>query len=329
MTLRLPVSIHDRSHLTAGADSREALRRTIDRAKHAERHGYHRLWVAEHHGVPGVAGSAPAVLLAAIGNATSSIRIGSGGVMVPNHQPVVIAEQFATLDALFPGRIDLGLGRSLGFVSAVRRALRRETYSIEEFADDIAEIVSLLNGDSSMTLMPETNGIPLFVLATGKGAEVAARAGLPLVAGGPKILTRDADGRTAIDRYRDMFRPSRFATDPCLILNVTALASESNAGDLALPEAWAHVNSKIQGAFLPLESPATIKAMSLPDRQRDRLTRIATSTITGTAFEVVARIEELVSQTGADEVMLSGSFFDHDSALHSDALLAGALGLAS
>ncbi|MEJ7838173.1 MAG: MsnO8 family LLM class oxidoreductase [Thermomicrobiales bacterium] len=166
----IPLSLHDRSHLTTDTDSRAAFLRTIDRAQRAEALGYSRFWTAEHHGVPGVAGSAPAVLLVAIGHATSRIRIGAGGVMLPNHQPLVVAEQFAMLEALFPGRADLGLGRSLGFVRPVREALRREQYTVEDMADDIAELTSYLLGTSPVTLMPAVAPVPMFVLATGRGA---------------------------------------------------------------------------------------------------------------------------------------------------------------
>jgi luciferase family oxidoreductase group 1 len=325
----IPISIHDRSHLTTETDSRGAFLRTIERARQAERLGYHRFWTAEHHGVPGVAGSAPAVLIAAIGHATSTIRIGAGGMMMPNHQPIVIAEQFATLEALFPERIDLGLGRSLGFVRPVRNALRRETYSPEEMADDIAELASFVLGNSDVVLMPAVQAVPLFVLATGSAAEVAGRAGLPLVIGGPKVTSTDDTGKTAIDRYRDVFRPSRFASDPMVILNVTALAAETaiEAEDLALSEAWAHVNSKIAGAFLPLESPKVIKSKSLTQRQSARMQEIVSGTITGTPDMVATRIDDLVRETDPDEVLISGCFFDHSAALYSDELFAQAFGI--
>lgn len=322
----IPISIHDRSHLTTDIDSRGAFARTIDRAQRAEVLGYYRFWTAEHHGVPGVAGSSPAVLLAAIGNATSRIRIGAGGVMIPNHQPFIIAEQFSTLEALFPGRIDLGVGRSLGFVRTVREALRRDSYSIDDMSADLSELTSFLRGSGSVTLMPGTDLIPVFVLATGEGAETAGRLGLPLVIGGPNMTKVAEDGSTPFDRYRQAFRPSAFATEPYVVLNVTAIAADTDAGasTLALSEAWAHVNSKITGAFLPLESPADIANKEMSDRQRDRLQSIGAITITGTSQTVFERISALCHQTDADEVMLSGCVFDHAAALYSDELLADA-----
>lgn len=315
--------------MRAGSDQATALRQTIDRAQHAERLGYKRFWVSEHYGVPGVAGAAPAVLLAAVGAKTHSIRLGSGGVMVPNHQPLVIVEQFGTLAALYPGRIDLGLGRSLGFVAPVRRALRRETYDLGNFRSDLAEISALLRGDANVTAYPGTGaGIPLFVLASSSSAIVAAEAGLPLVIGGPKVLAKQGDGTTVGDRYRAAFQaaapPSAHASNPYVILNVNLLLADTEveAADLALSEAWAYVASKIQGEFPPLESPSTIRAKDLTERQRDRLATMAANTISGTPERVMPILTDLVEQSNADEVLISGSTFDHAAALYSDTLFA-------
>lgn len=325
-----PISILDRSHLHAGGDAATAIHETIARARAAERLGFHRFWVSEHHGVPGVAGAAPAVLIAALGRETSRIRLGSGGVMVPNHQPLVIAEQFGTLDILFPGRIDLGMGRSLGFIRPVRAALRRDTYETDDFAADIAEIVAYLDGTAAVHASPgEGAAVQPFVLANGASASVAAHAGLPLVIGGPRLLDRDEDGLTAIDRYRQAFRPSRFAPEPVVVLAIAALAAEDDARgrDLALPEAWAFVDATSQGAYLPLESPEAIRAKALTPRQQARLDGMLANAVAGSIGMVAARIRELVNATGADEVLLTGTFHASDPALRSDALIAEAFGL--
>lgn len=329
----VPISILDRSHLSAGSDQATALLQTIVRAQHAEGLGYKRFWVSEHHGVPGVAGAAPAVLIAAFGAKTQSIRVGSGGVMVPNHQPLVIVEQFGTLAALYPGRIDLGLGRSLGFVAPVRRALRRETYDLNELRSDLTEISALLQGTAEVTAYPGTGAdIPLFVLASSSSAIIAAEAGMALVIGGPKVLTKGengSDGATIIDRYREAFAPSPHAALPYVVLNVNVLLAdtEAEAADLARSEAWAYVASKIQGEFPPLESPSAIHAKDLTVRQRGRLATMAANTITGTPERVIPLLTDLVEQTGADEVLISGSTFDPAAALHSDALLAQGWGI--
>jgi len=152
----------------------------VERAVAAERLGYARFWVADHHGVPGIASGAPAVLLAAIGARTAAIRLGSGGMMLPNHQPLVVAEQFLMLAALHPGRVDIGLGRSLGFTAPVRRALHRPDDEHDSFLDDIAEVRSYLERTSPVTARPVVeDSLPIFVLATGLGIEVAALVHLP------------------------------------------------------------------------------------------------------------------------------------------------------
>jgi luciferase family oxidoreductase group 1 len=323
-----PLSILDRSHISQGSDAATALDQTIRRARQAETLGFRRFWVSEHHGVPGVAGAAPAVMLAAIGEQTTRIRLGSGGVMLPNHQPLIVAEQFGTLAALFPGRIDLGIGRSLGFTSAVRRALRVEHYDLDRFAADLEELRSYLDGSAPVLASPGAHAaLSVFILASGGSAEVAARLGLPVVFGGPK-LRDDAQGSEIVERYRAAFRPSSFATEPFVILNAHALAAETDAeaADLARSEAWAYVDAQTQGAFLPLEPPAAIRARQLTDRQQVRMDQMLAGTITGTADRVASTIADLVARTAADEVLLSGSAYDPATLLHSDELIARAFG---
>src|SRR5690606_6127128 len=155
------LSVLDRSRTRLGEPDGQALHNTIARARRAEDLGYHRFWVAEHHAVPGIASGAPAVLLAAIGQVTSRIRLGSGGVMLPQHQPFVVAEQFRMLEGLHPGRIDLGLGTSLGFTPAVRRALRREEVSSDEIDRDIRELLDYLASSARITARPATDPVPV------------------------------------------------------------------------------------------------------------------------------------------------------------------------
>jgi luciferase family oxidoreductase group 1 len=326
----IPLSIHDRSHITAGSGAAEAFRCTIDRAQRAESLGFHRFWTAEHHGVPGVAGSAPAIVMMALLQATSRIRIGSGGVMLPNHQPLIVAEQATTLATLHPGRVDLGIGRSLGFTRPIRAALRRETYDTEEMTSDLAELLSYLVNDAPFPVVPEPGEIPVFLLATGAGADIAATLGLPLVIGGPRITTPGDDGRLVTDRYRDAFRPSRFAPEPMVVLNVTAIAADSadEAEALATSEAWAHVHSKTTGAFGPLEDPATIASFGKTPRQSQRLRDMLRESVHGTPDSVTAQIQHLAAITGADEILLSGCTFDHAAQLHSDTAIMEAWRLA-
>ncbi|WP_226381163.1 MsnO8 family LLM class oxidoreductase [Pseudonocardia oceani] len=200
------LSLLDRSRTRAGEPDAQALRHTVERAVRAEELGHHRFWVAEHHAVPGIASGSPPVLVAAIAARTSRIRVGSGGVMLPNHQPLVVAEQFAMLEALFPGRVDLGVGRSLGFTGPVRRALR--STGADTFAEDLAELRSYLDGTAPVTARPRLDRPPpLFVLATGRGLAVGGDAGLPVVLGGP-VLDDDSLGER-LDDYRARARPGR------------------------------------------------------------------------------------------------------------------------
>ena len=165
------LSLLDRSRTRADRPDAEGVTATVERAVRAERLGYQRFWVAEHHGVPGIASGTPAVLLAAVGATPSTIRLGSGGVMLPHHQPFVVAEQFRVLEALNPGRVDLGLGRSSGFTPPVRAVLREQDRSAEEaaerFADDVRELRAHLDGSGPVTVRPSGGPVPLFLLATG------------------------------------------------------------------------------------------------------------------------------------------------------------------
>ncbi|MRK02487.1 MsnO8 family LLM class oxidoreductase [Aeromicrobium sp. S22] len=321
------LSLLDRSRTRAGHPEREGLTGSVERAVNAERLGYDRFWVAEHHAVPGIASGSPAVLLAAIGAHTESIRIGSGGVMLPNHQPLVVAEQFLMLDALFPGRVDLGVGRSLGFTAAVRRALRHELDAADTFEDDLDELRRLLTGEADVTAHPVAAAdVPLFVLATGRGMEVAARLGLPVVIGGP-ILTKDA-GCEAIEAYRRSFRPSKQAADPhvTISLDVTVADDDATARELALPEAWAMARSRQTGEFPPLEPVDAIRAQPWTSQVRQRVGSALETAVAGSPTTVRRQLDELVERTGADELMASTSTYDREALLASDAALRDLVG---
>ncbi len=249
----MKASLLDRSRTRVGMPDAEALEATVARAVHAEQVGYDRFWVAEHHAVPGIASGTPAVLLAAIGARTHHIRIGSGGVMLPLHQPLVVAEQFLVLDALHPGRVDLGLGRSLGFTPPVRRALRRDHEDGDTFEDDLDELRGYLEGTAEVTARPSTGRpVPMHVLATGRGLDVAARLGLPVVVGGPVL--ESAELADALSRYRRGFRPHR-GSEPRVTVSLDVLVADDDATgrELALPEAWAMARSRQTGEFPPLE----------------------------------------------------------------------------
>ncbi|MBM2620655.1 MsnO8 family LLM class oxidoreductase [Actinoplanes sp. LDG1-06] len=318
------LSLLDRSRTRAGEGGSAALRDTVTRAERAERLGYDRFWVAEHHGVPGIAGSAPAVLLAAVAGATTTIRIGSAGVMLPHHQPLVVAEQFATLSAFAPGRVDLGLGRSPGFTAPVRRALRQTD---RDFAADLAELQSFLDGTAEVSLHPQPEGrLPVYVLATGRGLELAAGLGLPVIVGGP-ILGIGGDpgpGLAALAGYRRAFQPSKQQAEPWVAVSLDVLVADTaaEAADLLLPEAWAMAQSRTTGVFPPLIPVAEVKAAARSTRQQQYLDQTLAAAIAGTPADVESRLAELFERTGAAELVTAGSTFDRDALAASDAALA-------
>ena len=309
----------DRSRTRSGETDGAALRGTVARATRAEQLGYHRFWVAEHHGVPGIAGAAPAALLTAVAGATTVMRLGSAGVMLPHHQPLVVAEQFATVSAFAPGRVDLGLGRSPGFTPPVRRALRQAD---GDFAADLAELRDFLTGTAEITLHPQPDGpVPLYVLATGTGVRIAARLGLPVIVGGPLL---GADGAAALADYRRTFEPSAQQPEPWIAISADVLVADTDAeaADLALPEAWAMARSRTTGVFPPLEPVAVARAAARTPRQQQYVDQFLAAAITGTPDRVQRRLSEILDRTGAAELVATGSTFDREALYASDAALA-------
>lgn len=319
VALEVILSLLDRSRTREGYSDGAALTSTIERAVNAEKLGYHRFWVAEHHGVPGIASGSPAVLLAAVGARTSSMRIGSGGVMLPNHQPFVVAEQFAMLEALYPGRVDVGVGRSLGFTEPVRTALRTGHEVPDTFADDLDELRSYFDATAPVTLRPAVAPPPIYVLATGQGLAVAADAGLPVVVGGP-ILASDG---SALDDYRRHYRPTDRNPHPRVIvsLDITVAESTERARTLALPEAWAMAQSRRTGEFPPLTHPSQIDLDAAPARTRERVERSLASAVLGTPDEVADQLGKLIDRTDPDEILASTSTYDRQALFDADAQL--------
>ncbi|MER5178361.1 MsnO8 family LLM class oxidoreductase [Streptomyces sp. NPDC002896] len=323
-------SVLDRSRIREGHGGPAALRDTVRFAQLAEDLGYHRFWVSEHHGVPGVAGSAPTVLAAAVAAATGRIRVGTGGVMLPNHQPLVVAEQFGVLESLFPGRIDMGLGRSVGFTSGVRRALGRDKDDADDFAAHLAELLGWFRGTSPTGVRARPSEgltVPAYVLATGEGATVAAEAGLPLVIGdirGRERLLR------AIDRYRSAFRPSSWAREPYVVVSGTiAVAGTPEAARrLLMPEAWAMAYSRTHGTFPPLAPAERIETLPMTAKERTYYEAGLAGHIHGTEEQVAEELEALIKESGAQEVLVTTSTYDREGLLESYRRLARVAGLA-
>ncbi|MFI2376787.1 LLM class flavin-dependent oxidoreductase [Streptomyces sp. NPDC018964] len=322
-------SVLDRSRIREGHTGPEALRDTVGLAREVERLGYHRFWVAEHHGVPGVAGSAPTVLAAAVAGATRTIRVGTGGVMLPNHRPLVVAEQFGVLESLFPGRVDMGLGRSVGFTDGVRRALGRGKDDAEDFAAQLDELLGWFRGTSPTGVHArpaEGLTVPPFVLAMGEGATIAARAGLPMVIGD----LRDRDRmRRGIDHYRDRFRPSPWASEPYVVVSgtVAVAGTPEEARRLLVPEAWSMAYSRTHGSFPPLPPAERVEALSLSAKERGFYESGLSGQLAGTEDEVAHRLEEVLEETGAQEVLVTTSTHDREALLDSYRRLAAIAGL--
>lgn len=316
--LTVPVSLLDRSRTRHGEPAAAAVRRTVDRARRAESLGFRRFWVAEHHAVPGIASGSPPVLMAQIAAQTSRIRVGSGGVMVPNHRPLVVAEQARMLEALHPGRIDLGVGRSLGFTAPVRRALGVERYGPERFAEDLTALVDYLHDDGPVTAMPRgVEPARVLVLATGSGLAVAARLGLPVVVGGPVL---HGDLRPLMDYRRD-FRSRDGQAEPEVIISLDVMIADTadEARKLLLPEAWAMAESRSTGAFPPLRPDPPDR---LTPKQEAAIEQQVQMAVHGTAQDVLSELGALVERTGASEVLASTSTYDLDALAEADAALA-------
>ncbi|MEU2826598.1 MsnO8 family LLM class oxidoreductase [Streptomyces bacillaris] len=324
-------SFLDRSRTREGHDGPQALRDTVVLAREVESLGYHRFWVSEHHSVPGVAGSAPTVLAAAVAAATSAIRVGTGGVMLPNHQPLVVAEQFGVLASLFPGRIDMGLGRSVGFTDGVRRALGHGKEDAEDFPGRLAELLGWIDG--TQQAHPQVHArpaeglrIPAYVLAIGEGAAVAAAAGLPLVIG-------DLRGREkvlrAIEVYRRDFRPSARVERPEVIVSGTVAVAGSAvaARRLLVPEAWAMAYARTHGSFPPLAPAEEIERRTMTAKERELYERGLDGHVHGTEEQVTEQLERAIEETGADEVLVTTSTYDREALVDSLRRLAGIAGL--
>jgi luciferase family oxidoreductase group 1 len=316
-----PVSILDLAPITAGGSVAQSLRNTLDLARHAEGWGYRRFWLAEHHGMPGIASAATAVVIGHVAAGTRTIRVGAGGVMLPNHAPLVIAEQFGTLEALFPGRIDLGLGRAPGSDLVTARALRRTLESDPEaFPQDVLELIGYFGepepGQAIRAVPGEGLRVPIWILGSSTfGAHVAAALGLPFA-----FASHFAPAQLmpALEVYRGRFRPSRQLDRPHVMLgfNVFAADTDEHARLLATSMQQAFVSLR-SGRPTRLQPPVADYESRLPGAARALLAEVLSCSAIGSPETVRDAMRAFVERTAADELMLTSHVFDHAERLHS------------
>jgi luciferase family oxidoreductase group 1 len=317
----IPYSVLDLAPIVEGSDAGQAFRNSLDLARHAECWGYRRFWMAEHHSMPGVASAATAVALAHIGAGTSTIRIGAGGIMLPNHSPLVIAEQFGTLAALHPGRVDLGLGRAPGTDQAAAAALRRSLASdVDNFPQDVVELLDYFEprrpGRRVRAIPGEGLEVPVWILGSSTyGAQLAAMLGLPYA-----FASHFAPGQMmeAFRVYRERFQPSERLAEPYVMLgfNVFAAGSDEEAELLATSLQQAFVNLRT-GNPMPLQPPVPGYGETLPLEGRALLRQTLSASATGSPDKVRAAIQAFLERTGADELMITSQVYDHRARLRS------------
>ncbi|HKN98512.1 MAG TPA: LLM class flavin-dependent oxidoreductase [Pseudonocardiaceae bacterium] len=324
----VPLSVLDLAPVSSGGTSAAALRATVALAQHTERLGYHRFWLAEHHNMPGIASSAPAVLIGQVAAATSTMRVGSGGVMLPNHPPLVVAEQFGMLTALYPDRIDLGLGRAPGTDPRTAQALRRSTapLSADDFPQQLGELIRYFRtdpADGGVHAVPAAgNEPPIWLLgSSGYSAQLAGMLGLPFAFAHHFSA---ANTLPAAELYRRTFSPSDVLERPYLMIAAAVIAAEDDerAEWLAGPSGLSFVRLR-QGRPGPLPSPEEAAAYHYTEADRAVLADRRAGSIVGGPDTVRRAVEKLLAATGADELMVTTMVHDPADRRRSYELLAG------
>lgn len=321
-------SLLDLSPIPEGGTAADALRNTLDLARHAEADGYHRFWLAEHHNMPGIASAATSVVIGAVAGATQTIRVGAGGVMLPNHAPLVIAEQFGTLATLYPDRIDLGLGRAPGTDGVTAHALRRNMAANDNFPQDVMELLSYLDeapaGAQIRAIPGQGTHVPVWVLGSSLyGAQLAAHLGLPYAFAShfaPDMLEQ------AINEYRTTFQPSQTLAKPYFMLAAGICAADTN-------EEAAHLRTSQLLAFArlrtgrpgPLPRPVEDVTMEVSAQVLAQVEHALSCSATGDAETVHAELGALIAKYQPDEIMVTGMIHDHAARLKSFEIAAAAL----
>jgi luciferase family oxidoreductase group 1 len=328
----LPLSVLDLVPVGAGSTPSDALRATVELARLSERLGFTRFWFAEHHSMPSIASSSPEILIAHVAAATERIRVGSGGIMLPNHVPLQVAERFHTLEALHPGRIDLGIGRAPGTDPATVRALR--PFDAERFSEQLGEMLALSRGQfpddhpfRTIRVVPADVTLPPVWLLGSSGATSRLAAQLGVGYSFARHFSPTSP-LPALQAYRDAFRPSEQFPEPHVILAVAVVCAETEerAEFLAssMDLAWVRLR---RGEFAPLPSPEEATAYPFTTMERSVVAAYRQLNFVGTPGSVRGRLTELVEATGADELMISSTIYDPAERRRSFELLAAAFGL--
>ena len=327
----LPLSVLDLCPVPTGVATGDALRRSLDLARHVEAWGYHRYWVAEHHNMPGIASSAPAVLVGQLAAVTASMRIGSGGVMLPNHPALVVAEQFGMLEALYPGRIDLGIGRAPGTDQVTALALRRsmEALSADDFPEQLGALLGFFAGAEpaggpyrQVRAIPAEGNQPAMWLlgSSGYSAQVAGVLGLPFAFAHHFSA---ANTEPALQLYRQSFRPSAVLDEPYCLIGVAVVCADDTER-----AHWLHGSSRLSmlrlrtGQPSTMPSPEEAAAQAYSGADRALIAKTTGSHVVGDQATVTEELGRLVARTGVDEVMITTNVYDHADRLRSYELLA-------
>ena len=316
----VPLSVLDLAPIVEGGTAAQAFANSLDLAQHAERWGYKRFWLAEHHSMPGVASAATSIVIAHVAAGTKTIRVGAGGIMLPNHSPLVIAEQFGTLASLFPGRIDLGVGRAPGSDPLTSRALRRSPAAADSFPQDVVELMGWFEpaqpGQAVRAVPGVGLDVPVWILGSSLfGAQLAAALGLPFAFAShfaPAMLEQ------ALEIYRARFEPSAHRERPYVMLglNVFAADSDDEARQLFTSLQQAFINLR-RGRPGPLPPPLEGFHETLLPHEKQMLAEMLSAAVVGDPGTVRRGLDAFVARTGADEVMVTSQAFDHAARLRS------------
>ena len=319
-------SVLDLAPIPEGSTAADALRNALDLARHAERWGYRRYWLAEHHNMVGIASAATAVVIGHVAAGTSTIRVGAGGIMLPNHAPLVIAEQFGTLASLHPGRIDLGLGRAPGTDGRTACALRRDPEAADSFPQDVQELQALLGpaqpGQAVQAIPGTDTRVPIWILGSSLfGAQLAAHLGLPYAFAShfaPDAL------QMALRLYRDRFRPSAQLDRPHAMVGVNVVVAETDAEARRLfTSVQQSFTTLIRGTRGKLPRPTLDIEGFWSAAEKAQVAAMLSCSVVGSRDTVRAGLERLVARTGADELMVASAVHDHAARLRSYEILAG------